>query len=50
MSGIGKLRARTESFQTIEGNLGCDAAQRQRQGRRKWRLTFTERILEGQRC
>lgn len=49
MSGIDKLRARTELFQTIERNLCCDREPRQKKGKRRRsrerRLIFREEIL-----
>ena len=54
LSGIGKLRARTEFFQTMEGSLCCDGEprQRQRRGRRKGerRRIFREEIWAELRC
>ena len=49
LSGIDKLRARTELFQTIERNLCCDREPRHRKGKRRRsperRLIFREEIL-----
>ena len=54
LSGIGKLRARTEFFQTVEGSLCCDGEprQRQRRGRRKGerRRIFREEVWAELRC
>lgn len=54
LSGIDKLRARTELFQTIERNLCCDKEPRHRKGKRRRsrerRLIFREEILVEWRC
>ena len=54
LSGIDKLRARTELFQTIERNLCCDREPRQKKGKRRRsqerRLIFREEILGEWRC